>query len=564
MKWTSISSIIVCVLLPGFTMAQLMAEKNVFTKADTLRGSITEYRKGWDVLRYELTVQPDIVNKTIEGKNMMTYKEDLPVRTMQIDLQQPLIIDSITGENNNSYKFKRDNNICYVYLRDSVAKFKFLPGIRKITIYYHGTPKEAKRAPWDGGLVWQSDLRNNPWIATACQGLGASVWWPCKDHQSDEPDSGMTVHIIAPDTLTAVSNGRLQNVSASSNGLKTWTWQVINPINSYDVTMNIGKYVHWNDTLMGEDGKLDLQYWVLDYNENKARKQFEQVKPMLRSHEHWFGKYPFYADSYKLVETPFLGMEHQSAVAYGNKYENGYLGRDLSGTGWGLQWDFIIIHESGHEWFGNSITSKDLADMWIHEGFTNYGETLYTETIFGKQAGAEYNYGIRKNIKNDKTIIGFYGVNKEGSGDMYNKGASVINIVRQTINDDEKFRSILRGMNATFYHETVTTKQVEDYISKESKIDFSKLFDQYLRTTQIPVLEFYFSINNRKIFFRWTNCIKGFALPINIKTEKESFFISPTENWKDVTLPKNLTPELLQDAIIKRYYIEVKQVKSKA
>jgi aminopeptidase N len=564
MKWTSVLLIVVCFSFPPYVKAQLMAEKKVFTKADTLRGSITEYRKGWDVLRYELTVQPDIVTKSIEGKNIITYQEDLPVRTMQIDLQQPLIVDSIIGQSNNRYTFKRDNNVCFVYLRDSLAKYKFLPGIRKITIYYHGTPKKAKRAPWDGGLVWGSDIQGNPFIATACQGLGASVWWACKDHQSDEPDSGMTIHIIAPDTLTAVSNGRLQNVSSSLHGLKEWTWRVENPINSYGVTMNIGKYTHWNDTLMGEGGKLDLEYWVLNYNLEKAKKQFEQVKPMIHSHEYWFGKYPFYSDSYKLVETPFLGMEHQSAVAYGNKYENGYLGRDLSKTGWGLKWDFIIIHESGHEWFGNSITSKVLADMWLHEGFTNYSETLYTETLFGEQAAEEYNYGIRSNIKNDKTIIGFYGVNKEGSGDMYYKGANVINMIRQTLNDDARFRAILRGLNTTFYHKTVTTKQVEDYMSKESKVDFSKLFDQYLRTTQIPVLEYYLSKNNQKIFFRWTNCISGFNLPLKVHSEIEALSITPTQEWKSATLPKKLAALSLNDVIEKHYYVVVKHVKSKA
>lgn len=564
MKWLCVIFTSIYFLPPLFSSAQLMAEKNVFTKADTLRGSITEYRKGWDVLHYELTVEPDIITKSIKGKNVITYQEDQPISTMQIDLQQPLMVDSIIGENNNSYTFKRDNDVCFIHLRDSKALFKFLPGLRKITVYYHGTPKEAKRAPWDGGLVWKSDAQGNPWIAIACQGLGASVWWPCKDHQSDEPDNGVTIHIIAPDTLTAVSNGRLQNVSSTVNGLKAWTWQVENPINSYGVTMNIGKYTHWNDTLMGEGGKLDLEYWVLNYNLEKAKKQFQQVKPMIHSHEYWFGKYPFYSDSYKLVETPFLGMEHQSAVAYGNKYENGYLGRDLSKTGWGLKWDFIIIHESGHEWFGNSITSKDLADMWIHEGFTNYSETLYTETLFGKQAASEYNYGIRANIKNDKTIIGFYGVNKEGSGDMYYKGANLINIIRQSLNDDAKFRNILRGLNATFYHQTVTTKQVENYISKECGIDFSKLFDQYLRTTQIPVLEYYFSKNNKKVFFRWTNCVAGFNLPIKVQLEQEPFVISPTESWKSITLSNNLTASSLNDAIEKHYYVVVKQVTSKA
>jgi aminopeptidase N len=551
--------------LPQIAKSQLMQAKNLFTWDDTLRGSITQYRKGWDVIKYDLTVKPDIVAKTIEGKSIITYYESLPVRTMQIDLQQPLIADSIVDDNGHRYVFRRENNVCFVYLRDSLATYKFLPGSRKIIVYYHGSPKEARRAPWDGGLVWSTDAEGNPWIATACQELGASAWWPCKDHQSDEPDSGTTIHLVAPDTLTAISNGRLQNVSASSNGYKTWNWQVINPINSYDITMNIGKYNHWEDTLMGEGGKLDLQYWVLKYNVEKAKNQFEQVKPMIHTHEYWFGKYPFYQDSYKLVETPFLGMEHQSAVAYGNKYQNGYLGRDLSGSGWGLKWDFIIIHESGHEWFGNSITTKDIADMWVHEGFTCYSETLYTETLFGKNAGEAYNYGIRKNIKNEGNIIGVYGVNKEGSGgDMYYKAANMVNIIRRVINNDTKFRKILRGLNASFYHQTVTTKQIEDYISNESSFNFSKIFDQYLRTTQIPVLEYYVSENEKKLFVRWANCVPGFNLPLRLSAPEDNFAVAPTENWTSVPVPRNLQLPALFEVIVKKYYIEVSKVKAKA
>lgn len=546
-----------------FSKAQLMDGKKQFTKADTLRGSITDFRKGWDVLKYDLTVQPAFESKTITGKNTITYNETLPVRTMQIDLQQPLIIDSITGPNNTSYTFRRDDNVCFVHLRDSTAKYKFLPGIRTLTIYYHGAPKEAKRAPWDGGLVWQTDITGSPWIATACQGLGASVWWPCKDHQSDEPDNGMTINIIAPDTLCAVSNGRLKHVSAARKGNKTWTWEVKNPINNYDATMNIGKYTHWNDTLMGEAGKLDLQYWVLDYNLDVAKKQFEQVKPMLHSHEHWFGKYPFYEDGYKLVETPFLGMEHQSAVAYGNDYKNGYRGTDLSGTGWGLKWDFIIIHESGHEWFGNNITSNDLADMWLHEGFTSYSETLYTERIFGKEAADAYCYGLRKNIKNDATIIGIYGVNEEGSGDMYYKGGNMLHTIRKAINNDEKFRQILRGLNSHFYHQAVTTRQVEDYISTRSGIDFSKVFDQYLRTTQIPVLEYYFSKNRQKISFRWSNCVPGFNLPVIVRNEDAELSLPATEKWKSVPVTKEQTRMPIVPVTEKNYYISVTAVKAK-
>ena len=292
--------------------------------------------------------------------------------------------------------------------------------------------------------------QDRPWMSVACQGLGASVWYPCKDHQSDEPDNGASLSIIVPDTLVAVGNGRLKNKISNNNGTTTYTWEVKDPINNYNIIPYIGKYVNWSDTLQGEKGTLDLSYWVLDYNLEKAKKQFEQVKPMLRCFEYWFGPYPFYEDGYKLVESPHLGMEHQSAVAYGNGYQNGYRGMDLSGSGWGIKWDFIIVHESAHEWFANNITTKDIADMWVHESFANYSETLYTEWLFGKEAGNEYNYGIRRRIENDRPIIGPYGVNKEGSGDMYYKGGNMLQTIRHAINDDEKFRNILRGLNQNF------------------------------------------------------------------------------------------------------------------
>ena len=548
--------------LSACVQAQLLTPKKKFTKADTLRGSITQGRLGWDVLHYDITVQPDIDQQTLVGKTIITYYESLAVHTMQIDLQQPLVVDSVTG-NNMSYKFSRDSNIAFVYLRDSLALYKISPGIRSLTVYYHGKPVIAKRPPWDGGLVWRKDTLGRPFVGTACQGLGASVWWPCKDHQSDEPDSGVTVHLVVPDTLVAVSNGRLQNILPQANGYSMWNWVVKNPINTYDVTMNIGKYVSWTDTLMGEGGQLDLQYWVLDFNTDIAKKQFDQVKPMLHSHEYWFGKYPFYEDGYKLIETPFLGMEHQSGVAYGNRYQNGYLGKDLSGTGQGLKWDFIIVHESGHEWFGNNITSKDIADMWIHEGFTNYSEVLYIETLFGKQAAQEYCVGIRKKIKNDEPVISSYDVNSEGSGDMYPKAANMINMIRFVMNDDGKFRQILRGLNHDFYHQTVTTQQVEQYISHQSGIDFSKVFDQYLRTTQVPVLEYFYNKENRKLFYHWSNSLKGFNLPLMLQGYNTILQLSPTEKWKKKKLKNDADINLIVNAESSHYYILIKELSTK-
>ncbi len=552
--------IIGCLLLTVFSFAQPKGNDKSYSKADTLRGTITEFRKGWDILKYNLQIDVDINNKSIAGSNEIIYKETSAIKTMQVDLQTPMSIDSIIDDTGRTLQFENDNNVWLVKMQNGSALAAFVPRTRKIKIYYHGVPKEAVKAPWDGGVVWNKDTKGNPFVATACEGIGASVWWPCKDHLSDEPDEGMMISITAPDTLTAISNGRLKNVSASNDGSKTWLWEVKNPINNYAVTLNIGKYSTWSDTLNGEKGKLDLQYWVLDYNLEKARQQFQQVKPMLRSFEHWFGPYPFYEDSYKLVETPFLGMEHQSGVAYGNGYSNGYKGRDLSGTGWGMKWDFIIVHESGHEWFGNNITAKDIADMWVHEGFTNYSEVLYTGDHYGKQAAIDYCYGIRSNIKNDIPIIGTYNVNKQGSSDMYYKAANMINMIRNTVNDDSKFRNILRGLNRTFYHRTVTTQQIENYISEQSGYDFKPVFDQYLRTTQIPVLEYYFDKNKSKVFYRWANCVKGFNLPVFIKNNKVAVSITPAENWKSQNISAATAPISNASAIEKNYLIEVKQI----
>lgn len=551
--------IIVCLAASVLSQAQLTNQKKFFTKADTLRGNVTKFREGWDVKHYDLSVSVDIKNKSIKGSNVITYYESLAVRHMQIDLQQPLVIDSVVSEEGKHYALENEGNVWFARIRPDDIMIKLKPGLRKLTVYYHGTPKAAARAPWDGGLVWRKDTKNNPFVATACQGLGASVWWPCKDHQSDEPENGMNINITAPDSLVAISNGRLKNVSTAKNGNKTWSWEVKNPINTYGVTMNIGNYRNWTDTLMGEAGKLDLSYWVLEENLEKAKKQFTQVKPMLHCFEYWFGKYPWYEDGYKLVETPFLGMEHQSAVAYGNGYRNGYLGNDLSGSGWGLKWDFIIIHESGHEWFGNNITTKDIADMWVHEGFTNYSETLFTEWIDGRKAGYEYVYGLRKNITNDKNVIGIYGVNEEGSGDMYYKGANLLHTIRNVINNDAKFRNILRGLNKTYYHQIVTSKQVEDYISKESGVNFSKIFDQFLRTVQIPVLEYAISENQKSLRYRWTNTVDGFDLKPIIKHGNQSIKLAPANNWKTVKVKSTGGAFDLATAE-KNYLIKLKKV----
>ena len=553
--------------------AQLLKNKPTFTHADTLRGSLNENRDWWDILRYDITVKPDFVKKEIEGKVILTFTHQKVVKnnlSLQLDLQEPLIIDSII-HNNKSIEFTKNSTNTWLVDQLNFSKNKILSKEKtiyipdeKIEIYYHGKPKEAKTPPWDGGWIWKKDKNGNPWMSVAVQGLGASAWYPCKDYQGDEPDNGASLTMIVPDSLVAVSNGRLTTKQSTQNAQHqtTYSWEVKNPINSYCIVPYIGKYVNFTDTLMGEKGKLDLSFWVLDYNLEKAKEQFKQVKPMLRAFEFWFGPYPFYKDSYKLVDAPHLGMEHQSAVAYGNQYKNGYLGSDRSGkTGWGLKWDFIIVHESGHEWFANNITTKDIADMWVHESFTTYSETLFTEFYYGKQAGNEYNYGQRKNIRNEENIIGTYGVNKEGSGDMYDKGSNMLHSIRHSINNDVKFRKMLRGMNAIFYHKTVTTQEIETYINKALGFNFQCIFNQYLRTTQIPVLEYYVDTKSNKLYYKYSNCIEGFNLPIWINVQKKNIQLNPTTNFSSLAIKDAATVLKTMASVELYYYLKVKEVK---
>lgn len=498
-----------------------------FTKTDTLKGSNTEFRNFWDVKKYEITVEADADKKYVSGTNKIIFEitKDVKNPVFQIDLQQPMQY-KILSSSDKLCTSKRDGDFIFIETNKNFKKGEK----HHFTIQYSGNPTVAQNAPWDGGWVFAKDNNGNPFMSVAQEGIGTSVWLPLKDIWEDEPDNGMTMKIITPKGLAGVGNGRLIS-QKEHNGKMEFTWEVKNPINGYSIVPSIGKYVNFKDTYNGEKGVLDLDYWVLDYNLEKAKKQFAQVKPMMKAFEQWFGPYPFYEDSYKLIETPYLGMEHQSAVAYGNGYENGYRGRDLSGSGVGLRWDFIIIHETGHEWFANNITAAEKADMWIHEGFTSYSETLFSEHYLDKKSGELYVQGIRQNIRNDKPIIGKYGVGKSGSGDMYYKGANMLHTIRQVINNDEKFRQILRGLNKDFYHQMVTSKQVENYISEKSGIDFSSVFDQYLRTTMIPALEYQQTGNTLK--FRYANVVDNLKLPLRIN---ENQTIYPTKEWQTITL----------------------------
>lgn len=540
--------VIVSLLMAASCSGQPLQQKKNFTRQDTLRGSVTPERAWWDVTCYTIGINTDYVEQSIEGKCEMQFRVLAPGQRMQIDLQQPMKISRVYMKD-LSIPFTREENVYYLNFPTTFEK----GSLQAITIVFMGNPKIAVQPPWEGGWIFARDDRGRPWMSVACQGLGASVWFPCKDHQSDEPDSAF-LNIAVPDTLVAVANGRMIGKQSFSAGMVTYKWAVQNPINNYNIVPYIGKYASWKESYNGEKGKLDCEYWVLDYNIEKAKKQFQQVQPMLKCFEHWFGPYPFYEDGFKLVESPHLGMEHQSAVAYGNKFGNGYLGKDLSGSGWGNKWDFIIIHESGHEWFANNISTNDIADMWVHEGFTSYSETLYTECQFGKEAGSDYLTGLRKNINNDIPVIGTYGVNQEGSVDMYYKGSNMLHTIRQVINDDEKFRNILRKMNQVYYHKTVNSKDVETFISKESGIDFSKVFDQYLRTTKVPVLEY--RVAPRTVSFRWTNCVEGFAMKAKVTMGEQVQWIEPTTTWKTV----NVTRQVKTLMVDRNFYVDSKKV----
>jgi len=526
MRWLALAT--AGFALSSSLVAQVTTPKQ--SRADTLRGSFTTPgRKWWDVTFYDLHVAIQPNDSSIAGYNGITYKVLEPAVEMQIDLMEPLVVDSMT-QDGRKVRYRREGAAFFAALTAPQRAGE----LKTITVYYHGRPQIAKNPPWEGGFSWSTDSLGRAWVVTTDQGMGASVWWPNKDTQADEPDS-QRVALTVPAPLIDVSNGRLRSTKKNPNGTATYEWFAVNPINNYAIAVAAGNYAHYSEIFDGLNGKLTMDFWPIDYNVDNAKRQFPQARSMLKCFEYWFGPYPWYEDGYKLIEVPNTGMEHQSAVAYGNWYQNGYRKRESSGTGLGLRWDFIIVHESAHEWFGNNITSKDNADMWVHESFANYAEGLYTECLFGKDAGARYIIGNRRGIRNDRPIIPAYGVNDEGSGDMYPKGGEMLHTIRQLVNDDEKWRGILRGLNKTFWHQTVMGKQVEDYISAQAGMNLSKVFDQYLRTTMVPTLEYW--IAGDTLSYRWANVVPGFDMPIRVTLDWPTWsLIKPTETWQTATV----------------------------
>jgi aminopeptidase N len=525
----------------------LFSQSGPYSHADSLKGAYSKERSWWDVNNYDLHVSFDIPDSSIMGYNQIAYTVLQTSAVLQLDLMKPMVLDSVVQEGKKC-SWRQDGNAYFVNL---VAPQ--VPGDKKVlTAYFHGKPRAAKMPPWDGGMVWSQDAGKNPWVSVACQGMAAQVWFPNKDHMADEVESA-SMHFTVPRNLVAVSNGKLLSIQLVGEKSLTYSWHVSNPINNYNIIPYIGRYVNVKDTFLGKGGTLDLEYWVLDENYSKVKKHFSEVKPMLRCFEDWFGKYPFYEDGYKLVEAPYLGMEHQSAIAYGNNFLMGYKGRDLSNTGWGLKWDFIIVHESGHEWFGNSISAKDVADNWIHESFTAYAENLYNECRFGKKAGAEYVIGTRAAITNDKPIISDYNVNSGGSIDLYYKGANMLHTLRQIVGNDSLWKEALRGLNTTFYHQTVTTAQVEDFLISFLHLDQQKMFDQYLRTVNVPVLEY--KLRKRKLSYRWgAGCVRGFNMPVRIVSNGGQW-LRPAEKWESVPYSDSTL------VVDENFYIRTKLIK---
>ena len=528
------------------------ADAQIYTHQDSLRGSITKERAWWDLQHYSLLFDVNPTNKSISGSNLIRYKVIAAHQLLQLDLQAPMTILSVT-QDGIPLVVKDEGNAHFVEL----IKKQVVGAQEELVVLFSGKPQVAKNPPWDGGFAWKRDNNNKHFIATSCQEIGASLWWPCKDHMYDEPDLGMLISVTVPKGLVAVSNGRLKEENQNNANSSTYVWEVKNPINNYGVNINIGNYVHFSEVYAGEKGPLDMDYWVLKENLEKAKIQFKDAKRMMEAFEHWFGPYPFYEDSYKLVEVPYLGMEHQSSVTYGNKFNNGYLGSDLSGTGWGKKFDYIIIHESGHEWFANNITAKDNADLYIHESFTTYSEALFVEYFYGKTAGFEYVRGLRSGIANNSPLIGNYDVNDPNNSDIYSKGSNVLHTLRQLVGDDDKWREILRGLNKQFYHQTVSSQDIESYIASSSGLTLDAFFDQYLRDARMPIFQYKIEGGNqKKLSFRWSECIDNFDMRLKIKYNDKVIYVYPTTKWSSIALD-NKCKEII---ISKEYYVGVEKI----
>jgi len=533
------------IIITFLLFTNLFFAQQKFSHRDSLQGGLRFERTCFDIQRYDLNIKINPTEKFIVGFNEISFKVKNNTSCIQLDLFENMQVDSIIF-NHKKLNYKRDKLAVFIFFTEKIEENTQ----QKLKFYYSGNPIIAKNAPWDGGFVFSEDKNKKPWIGVACQGAGASLWFPCKDSQTDEPDLGATIKVAVPNGLMEVSNGKFLGNKDLKNGYTRWDWEVTYPINSYNITVNIADYFHFNEVYNG----LRLDYYVLKENKEKAFKQFEVVKPMMDCFQYKFGEYPFKNDGYKLVETPYLGMEHQSAVSYGNDYKQGYSGEDLSGTSIGLLFDFIIIHESGHEWFGNSITSTDVADMWIHEAFTCYTESVFVECQFGYEKGQTYINGLHKNVLNDKPILGIYGLKNEGSGDMYYKGALMLNTIRHIINNDEKWWKLLLDFSNKFKYQLINYQDVVHYFESESGITLTPVFNAYLKYTKIPKLQVKF--RNSKMEYRWETPEDAFEMPFEVTIDKSTHRLLGTKNWKEISANKNAEIQVNTNS----FYISVEKL----
>jgi len=537
----------------SFTLTCLLGQEPAFNKGDTLRGTLSPIRSCYDVHHYDLWVSVDTSYQSIKGKNTISFSAVNDFQQMQVDLFENMVVATITFEN-QPVQFKREFNALLLQMPRMIAEGE----LASLEIEYFGKPRVAKNPPWDGGFIWTTSDNNQPWIAVSCQGIGASLWWPCKDHLSDEPDS-MDIHCRVPIGLVCVSNGQDRGTTTDKFGVKTYNWHVSYPINNYNVSINIGDYVHLHDVYQDESGDtLSLDYYVIRGDEQKATEHFRQVKPMLACYEKFLGKYPFPSDGYALVQTPYLGMEHQGAIAYGNKFRTGYLGSDRSGQK--LNFDYIIVHETGHEWWGNSVTAADIADMWIHESFCTYSEAIYVECMYGYDTAMTYVNALKNTVQNKASIMGIYGVNNEGHYDMYVKGMLFLNTLRHVVNNDELWWETIRLLSdSAFKHNTTDYEKIVAHFEENTHLSLAPIFEQYVKYPELPVLEYSAKKNKHgtTLRMRWYSRAQPFNMPITLLLQGTKVRIQVNSKWTKVTLPSDYSFDQ------KTAYFTLKKVKTR-
>lgn len=527
------------ILLVGATLSACAQNDSYnayrFGRADTLRGMLRPERTCYDVTFYELDIRVDPRKKWIGGYVDIHYKAMEDFKTLQIDMYANMEVSHILFQDKR-LTFRREYDAVFV---DFPQQRKGAAGTFRVQ--YQGTPREAPNAPWDGGFVWSKDRLGNHWIGVACEGEGASLWWPNKDHLSDEPDS-MAIRIAVPAGYTCVANGNLRQ-TVKDGEYTRYDWFVSYPINNYNVTLNIGKYVHFSDTYTAKDGeKLALDYYVMPYNEKKAKEHFKQVHSVLACYEHYFDKYPFWRDGFALVETPYLGMEHQGAIAYGNKYMRGYLGGMIPK---GMDWDYIIVHETGHEYFGNSISCNDIAEMWIHESFTTYMEALYVEHTYNYEQAVGYLVSQLPYIRNREPIIGPLDVNfdKWQGSDHYYKGAWILHTLRNTLRDNKKWFELLKGFYRKHALSNIVSRDFFNYVNTFTGRNYDAFFEQYFYNAPLPEFEYELEAKgaNCRIRYKWTADVPGFNMPIMVGKKGAYEWLSPTSEWQTAVI-KNVSP----------------------